>query len=180
MICKMKIRSYILSISIFALFSCNNSKGIIENAPFTSMTSISHIQPDTCLTDKQLRLYFNFVKDSMKIENKAQKQRDKNEIDSLKIELKKHKSDNTVIKYEIKFDTKRFSDSITTIRKMYADSLKVAKTQIKQENKTERVEIRQENKTERARYNRWVLVVIAFILGFFARFIWQLVKVLYL
>lgn len=162
MICKMKTKTYIFILFIPLFVACGTSKPMQTNQP---LTTISHIQPDTCLTDKQLRLYFKFVKDSMKIENKAQKQRDKKEIDSLKIELKKHRSDNTVIKYEIKFDTKRFNDSISTIRQMYSDSLKFAKVAVKQENKTFRTEVRQENKTERAKLNRLTLFVIGLILG---------------
>lgn len=176
MTCKMKSRAYIFILFILLFSACGASK----TTQAISRSTISHIQPDTCLTDKQLRLYFNFVKDSMKIESKNEKQRANKEIDSLKIELKKHRSDNEVIKYVVKFDTKRFNDSISTISKMYADSLSAVVKVNKQENKTDRVEIRQENRTERAKLNRWVIFFIGLGLGFLFRFIWQLIKVLYL
>lgn len=101
----------------------------------------------------------------MKIELRRDRQIRKKENDSLKIELKMLKSDNSVVKYVTRFDTKRFNDSITKVRRMYRDSLKVAKTAIKQENKTVRTEIRQENKTERARLSRWLIFFIGLGIG---------------
>lgn len=138
----------------------------------------TYLQPDTCLTDKQLKTYYNFVKDSLKIELKRDKQIRKKEVDSLKIELKRLKSDNSVVKYVTRFDTKRFNDSITKVRQMYSDSLKVAKTAIKQENKTIRTEVRQENKTERAKLNRWLIFFIGLGIGFLSRYVVKIVKIL--
>lgn len=168
----------IISIILLALIatSCSNSKQII--APDVIATP-AYLQPDTCLTDKQLKQYYNFVKDSMKIELKRDKQTSKKEIDSLKIELKRLKSDNSVVKYVTRFDTKRFNDSITKVRQMYSDSLKVAKVVARQENKTVRTEVRQENKTERAKLNRWLMffigvgvgVVIPIVLRLLRRFV---------
>lgn len=131
----------------------------------------TYLQPDTCLTDKQLRQYYNFVKDSLKIELRRDKQTSKKEIDSLRIALKMLKSDNSVVKYITKFDTKRFNDSITKVRQMYSDSLKVAKIAVKQENKTVRTEARQENKTERAKLNRWLIFFVGLGVGVLSRYV---------
>ena len=153
----------ILILLILFLTSCSTSKQVI--APVASIPKPTYLQPDTCLTDKQLKTYLNFVKDSLKIELRRDRQVRKKEIDSLKIELKRLKSDNSVIKYVTRFDTKRFNDSITKVRQMYSDSLKVAKEAIKQENKTVRTEVRQENKTERAKLNRWWIFFIGVGIG---------------
>lgn len=155
----------IISVIFLALIitSCSNSKQVI--APVANIPKPTHLQPDTCLTDKQLRQYYNFVKDSLKIELRRDKQTSKKEIDSLRIALKMLKSDNSVVKYITKFDTKRFNDSITKVRQMYSDSLKVAKMAIKQENKTIRTEVRQEQKTERAKLNRWLIFFIGMGVG---------------
>lgn len=147
------------------------------------------MQLDTCLTDKQLRQYYNFVKDSLKIELKRDKQVSKREIDSLKIELKRLRSDNSVVKYVTRFDTKRFNDSITKVKQMYSDSLKVARLAVKEENKTDRTEVkegnktartevRQENKTERAKLNRWMLFFIGLGIGILSRYVVKVVKLL--
>lgn len=178
----------ILLLGMF-LFGCANTKTTtpLITDPVKGIPELNDIQPDTCFTDRQLRDYYKFVKDmtklenkresdSLKIELKKQKQRDKNEIDSLRIELKKHKSDNTVIKYEIRFDAKKFNDSISAIRKMYGDSLKYEREKIKEENKTERTEIRQENRTERARLNRWLIFFIGLGTGISLVFILKLVN----
>lgn len=171
----------ILSVIFLALIitSCSNSKQVIAPVA-TSIQTPTYLQPDTCLTDKQLRQYYNFVKDSLKIELRSDKQTSKKEIDSLKIELKMLKSDNSVIKYVTKFDTKRFNDSITKVKQMYSDSLKVAKMVVKQENKTVRTEVRQENKTERAKLNRWWIFFIGLGVGVLSRYVVRLVKVLVL
>lgn len=162
-------------ILLLILTSCSTSKEMVTSS---SIPKPTHLQPDTCLTDKQLRQYYNFVKDSLKIELRRDKQTSKKEIDSLKIELKMLKSDNSVVKYVTKFDTKRFNDSITKVRQMYSDSLKVAKVAIKQENKTTRTEVRQENKTERAKLNRWMLFFIGLGIGVLSRYVVRLVRLL--
>lgn len=164
-------------ILILLLASCSTSK----EAATTTTASIqtpTHLQPDTCLTDKQLKTYYNFVKDSLKIELKRDKQVSKKEIDSLKIELKRLRSDNSVVKYVTKFDTKRFNDSITKIKQMYSDSLKVARLAVKEGNKTARTEVRQENKTERAKLNRWMLFFIGLGIGILSRYVVKLVRLL--
>ena len=168
----------IISVIFLALIitSCSNSKQVI--APVANIPKPTHLQPDTCLTDKQLRQYYNFVKDSLKIELRRDKQTSKKEIDSLRIALKMLKSDNSVVKYITKFDTKRFNDSITKVRQMYSDSLKVAKIAIKQENKTVRTEVRQENKTERAKLNRWLIFFIGIAVGVLSRYVVKVVKIL--
>lgn len=167
----------IISVIFLALIitSCSNSKQVI--APVANIPKPTHLQPDTCLTDKQLRQYYNFVKDSLKIELRRDKQTSKKEIDSLRIALKMLKSDNSVVKYITKFDTKRFNDSITKVKQMYSDSLKVAKIAIKQENKTVRTEVRQENKTERAKLNRWLIFFIGLAVGVLSRYVVKIVKI---
>lgn len=152
-------------ILLLILTSCSTSKETVTLTTSVHIPKPTYLQPDTCLTDKQLKTYYNFVKDSLKIELRRDKQTQKKEIDSLKIELKMLRSDNNVIKYVTKFDTKRFNDSITKVRQMYSDSLKVAKIAIKQENKTIRTEVRQENKTERAKLNRWLIFFIGVGVG---------------
>lgn len=168
----------IISVIFLALIitSCSNSKQVI--APVANIPKPTHLQPDTCLTDKQLRQYYNFVKDSLKIELRRDKQTSKKEIDSLRIALKMLKSDNSVVKYVTRFDTKRFNDSITKVKQMYSDSLKVAKIAIKQENKTVRTEVRQENKTERAKLNRWLIFFIGVGVGVLSRYVVKIVKIL--
>lgn len=158
-----------------------SSCGTVQDVPTVTSSHIpkpTHLQPDTCLTDKQLRQYYSFVKDSMRIENRRDRQVQKKEIDSLKIQLKMLKSDNSVIKYVTRFDTKRFNDSITKVRQMYSDSLKVAKIAIKQENKTVRTEVRQENKTERAKLNRWLIFFIGVGVGVLSRYVVKVVRLM--
>lgn len=150
----------------------------VTTATSANIPKPTYIQPDTCLTDKQLKAYYNFVKDSMRIELRRDRQIRKKEIDSLKIELKMLKSDNSVVKYVTRFDTKRFNDSITQIRRMYSDSLKVAKIAVKQENKTIRTEVRQENKTERAKLNRWLVFFIGIGFGVLSRYVVRLIRLL--
>lgn len=158
-----------------------SSCGTVQDVPTVTSSHIpkpTHLQPDTCLTDKQLRQYYNFVKDSLKIELRRDKQTSKKEIDSLRIALKMLKSDNSVVKYITKFDTKRFNDSITKVRQMYSDSLKVAKIAVKQENKTVRTEVRQENKTERAKLSRWWLFFIGLGVGIVSRYVVKVVRLM--
>lgn len=164
-----------LFIILLFLTSCTSTKHVATN---TAIPRPTHLQPDTCLTDKQLKAYYKFVKDSLKIELRRDKQTQKKEIDSLKIELKMLRSDNSVIKYVTRFDTKRFNDSITKVKQMYSDSLKVAKTAIKQENKTIRTEVRQENKTERAKLNRWWIFFIGVGIGILSRYVVKAVRLL--
>src|SRR5690554_4961768 len=157
-----------------------SSCGTVQDVATTSanIPKPTYLQPDTCLTDKQLKHYYKFVKDSLRIELRRDRQIRKKEIDSLKIELKMLKSDNSVVKYITRFDTKRFNDSIKRIKQMYSDSLKVAKTAIKQENKTIRTEVRQENKTERAKLNRWWIFFIGLGVGVLSRYVVRLIRLL--
>lgn len=165
----------ILIILILFLISCSTSKEIVAPAN-ESIPKPTYLQPDTCLTDKQLKHYYNFVKDSLKIELRRDRQIRKKENDSLKIGLKMLKSDNSVIKYVTRFDTKRFNDSITKVRQMYSDSLKVAKVVARQENKTVRTEVRQENKTERAKLNRWLIFFIGLGIGIVIPIVFRVIK----
>src|SRR5690554_3955628 len=167
----------LLFIIIIPLFiSCKSVQ--TTTVPMTSVSTPTHLQPDTCLTDKQLKHYYKFVKDSLKIELRRDKQTRKKEIDSLKIQLKMLKSDNKTVRYITRFDTKRFNDSIKRIKQMYSDSLKVAKVAVKQENKTVRTEVRQENKTERAKLNRRLIFYIGLGVGVLSRYVVRLIKLL--
>lgn len=165
----------ILIILVLFLTSCGTVQDV-TTVTSSNIPKLPHLQPDTCLTDKQLKAYYNFVKDSLKIELRRDKQTSKKEIDSLKIELKMLKSGNKTVRYTTKFDTKRFNDSITKVRQMYSDSLKVAKLVVKQENKTVRTEVKQENKTERAKLNRWLIFFIGLGVGVVIPIIFRAVK----
>lgn len=168
------MKKLLLLIILPIFISCKSQEKLFM-PPTTSIQTPTHLQPDTCLTDKQLKQYYNFVKDSLKIELRRDKQIRKKEIDSLKIQLKMLRSDNSVVKYITKFDTKRFNDSITKVRQMYSDSLKVAKVVARQENKTVRTEVRQENKTERAKLNRWLIFFIGLGIGVLSRYVVRLI-----
>lgn len=164
-----------LLIFLLILTSCNTSKETVTST--TAIPKPTHLQPDTCLTDKQLKAYYKFVKDSLKIELRRDKQTSKKEIDSLKIELKMLRSDNSVIKYVTRFDTKRFNDSITKVRQMYSDSLKSVVKINTSDNRAKKTEIRQDKRTERTQARQksvWLFVLVAlvliFILGVISKF----------
>jgi len=72
-------------------------------------------------------------------------------------------------KWKIRFDNKRFKDSLKVFRRMYSDSLryalKTSKTKQKENkanNKTKRTQLRQENK----RSLWWLWLIIGFVLSF--------------
>lgn len=116
---------------------------------------------DSCLTNNQYRQYLRFVRDSMRIEAKKEK-------------------------VVIRFDNRRFNDSLNTIRQLFDRQLKEAtkqhnqdvkvdkqvakqegktsRTKAKQENKTERTQVRQEEKTKRG-CKWWLWILIGFVLG---------------
>src|SRR5690554_2198471 len=162
---------------VLTLSSCGTVKDV-TTVKSEHIPKPTYLQPDTCLTDKQLKQYYKFVKDSLRIELRRDKQTSKKEIDSLKIQLKMLKSDNKTVRYITRFDTKRFNDSIKRIKQMYSDSLKVAKVAVKQENKTVRTEVRQENKTERAKLNRRLIFYIGLGVGVLSRYVVRLIKLL--
>lgn len=168
------MKKLLLLITLPLFISCKSVQ--MTSVPMTTIPKPTHLQPDTCLTDKQLRQYYNFVKDSMRIENRRDRQVRKKELDSLKIELKMLKSDNKTVRYITRFDTKRFNDSIKKVRQMYSDSLKVAKIAVKQENKTIRTEVRQDNKTERAKLNRWLIFFIGLCTGIVIPIVFRAIK----
>lgn len=203
------MKIFVFLFFIVILTGCSSSKEITKIPDVTKVTNTiptpSEIQADTCFTTKQLRDYYKFVErmtklenkresDSLKFELKRQKQQDKNEIDSLRVELKKHRSDNTVIKYEIRFDSKKFSDSLSTIRRLYRDSIgyetaalkndlrieKELTTRLKAELNLEKAKDRQENRTQRAKLNRWWLFIFGFctclILMITLRLFWKTIK----
>lgn len=72
-------------------------------------------------------------------------------------------------KWRVRFDNKRFKDSLKIFRRMYSDSLryalKTSKTKQKENkanNKTKRTQLRQENK----RSLWWLWLIIGFVLSF--------------
>lgn len=72
-------------------------------------------------------------------------------------------------KWRVRFDNKRFKDSLKIFRRMYSDSLryalKTSKTKQKENkanNKTKRTQLRQENK----RNLWWLWLIIGFVLSF--------------
>src|SRR5690554_8161961 len=82
-------------IFLLILTSCSTSK---ETVTSSSIPKPTYLQPDTCLTDKQLKYYYKFVKDSLRIELRRDRQIRKKENDSLKIQLKMLKSDNKTVR----------------------------------------------------------------------------------
>lgn len=138
-----------ISIISVLLASCNAPKHV---------EYITSTKPaDSCLTNKQYKLYLHFVKDSMKIESNKQKNElkygNKNLKDSLKIirtmfdramkeATKQHKQDAGVNKQDVKEDGK-------TQRTQAKEEGKTERTQAKQEGKTERVEAKQDGYTAR-------------------------------
>lgn len=80
-------------------------------------------------------------------------------------------------KWRVRFDNKRFKDSLQTVKQMYSDSLKasiktakIERAINKQDEKTNRTVVRQENK--RSLWWLWLLIgfAINFILKFILRF----------
>src|SRR5690554_6739794 len=95
----MEVLNKILIVLVIAMTftSCGTVK---DDTTLTSsnIPKPTYLQPDTCLTDKQLKQYYKFVKDSLKIELRRDKQIRKKENDSLKIQLKMLKSDNKTVR----------------------------------------------------------------------------------
>lgn len=143
-----KIIIFIFFLSLTFLVSCKKS---LQVQPLQS----SYLPVDSCLTNKQYRLYLNFVKDSLKIEKKRLK-------DSLKYELRYKKQDVKIIRDSFKFekvvykiDFKAMNDSLRTMRLIYKDSLKAYQSMHKELQKTNRTEIRQTEKTKRRKIPVW-------------------------
>ena len=77
-------------------------------------------------------------------------------------------------KWRVRFDLKRFKDSLQTVKQMYSDSLKASiktaridKAVNKQDEKTARTVVRQENK----RSFWWLWLLIGFAINFILKFI---------
>lgn len=77
---------------------------------------------------------------------------------------------------ELKFDNRRFNDSLDHIQQMYSDSLKNAlkthkvdgrndRTEVRQGAKVEKNKDKQETKQVKAKYNLWILL-IGLVVGF--------------
>lgn len=109
----------------------------------------------------------DFVKDSMRIAGRVVKT-------EIKYEYKTKHDSIYLEKVIYKFDTKRFSDSLNTVKTMYKDSLKAQvpitkaqektnRTDIRKTEKTDRTSIRQQEKTKR--YKWWIWLAIGFVSG---------------
>ena len=77
-------------------------------------------------------------------------------------------------KWRVRFDNKRFKDSLRTVKQMYSDSLKTSirtakidKAINKQDEKTARTVVRQENKCS----FWWLWLLIGFAINFILKFI---------
>ena len=119
------------------------------------------------MTDKQYRMRLAFVKDSLQIEANNQKR-------EIKYEYKYLRDSIYLDKVIYKFDTKRFNDSLNTIKKMYKDSMKASVPIAKAQEKTNRTDIRKTEKTERSVHRQdektkrskwWVWLVVGFCGG---------------
>lgn len=142
------------------LTSCGGSKDV----QYITRTK----QPDSCLTNKQYKRYLNFVKDSMRIENKKQRHIVKYEY--------KIKHDSIVKdKYIYKFDSRRFKDSLKSIRKRFKQHSKQVTKQSKYKEKTNRTGSRQNLRTYRTnirqtqktkRYKWWICLIVGLSIGF--------------
>ena len=131
---------------------------------------------NSCITNKQYRMRLKFVKDSMRIEAKKQKQEVKY--------IYKTKRDSVYLdKYIYRIDSRLLQDSLKAYKQMYRDSIKAsvpinkqnqktARTQerkqektkqdsIKQASKTDRTELRQSGKTKRRKWCMWLLIGFA-------------------
>lgn len=125
---------------LILLTSCTATKHVATN---TSVPRPTHIQPDTCLTDKQFKQYLKFVKDSMKIENQRTKIEYKYIRDTVRIVERTERAN---LRQENK--TER-----TNIRQ----NANIVIDTTKQVEKTNRTQIRQEEKTKRTKWYVWFL-----------------------
>lgn len=122
------MKTLILILSVILLTSCA-TKHVATN---TAIPLPTHIQPDSCLTDRQFKQYLKFVKDSMKIENQR-----------------------TKIEYKYIRDTIRITEK--TKRDDLRQSNKTERTNILQDNKTVRDTTKQAEKTKRTKWWVWFL-----------------------
>jgi hypothetical protein len=131
---------------LFLLASCNLTKQAVTTKAVPKPT---HIQPDTCLTDKQFKQYLKFVKDSMKIENQR-----------------------TKIEYKYIRDTVRISGQ--TKIKILREEGKIIRDTVRVKEKTKRTTIRQNEKTKRTKWYVWF--IFGFISAFVIRLIFNQIK----
>ena len=139
---------------LFLLASCNLTKQTTTTN--TAIPRPTHIQPDTCLTNKQFKQYLKFVKDSMKIENQRTKIEYKYIRDTVSLTEKTKRVD---LRQDNKTERRNILENAKTVR----DTTKQAK-------KTNRTQIRQNEKTKRSKWYVWFLigalsaVVVMFVL----------------
>lgn len=154
---------FYIFVILLTLTSCSTSKQAPHNTQYPTLNTPS----DSCMTDKQYRMRLAFVKDSLQIEAKNQKR-------EIKYEYRYHRDSIYLEKVIYKFDTKRFNDSLNTIKSMYKDSMRASvpiakaqektnRTDIRKTEKTERSVHRQEEKTKRSKW--WVWLVVGFAGG---------------
>lgn len=144
---------------LFLLASCNLTKQTTTTTN-KAIPRPTHIQPDTCLTDKQFKQYLKFVKDSMKIENQRTKIEYKYIRDTVRITEKTKRTD---LRQENKTKRTNINQNAKTVR-----------DNTKQAQKTNRTQIRQEEKTKRTKW--WVWFIFGFISAFVIRLILNQIK----
>lgn len=131
---------------LFLLASCNLTKQAVTTTK--AIPHPTHIQPDTCLTDKQFKQYLKFVKDSMKIENQR-----------------------TKIEYQYIRDTVRINGQ--TKIKILKEEGKIIRDTVRVKEKTKRTTIRQNEKTKRTKW--YVCFLIGAFSAVVFRFILRLI-----
>lgn len=72
-------------------------------------------------------------------------------------------------RWEVRFDNKRFADSMKYVRKMYKDSVRT-------EVKTQRIEGKTKVKVQRAKSRKWLWIILGFSLAHLFRWIWIYVQ----
>lgn len=133
------MKPLILILSVILLTSCA-TKHVATN---TAIPRPTHIQPDSCLTDRQFKQYLKFVKDSMKIKNQRTKIKYKYIRDTIRITEKTKRDD--------------LRQSNKTERTNILQDNKTVRDTTKQAEKTNRTQIRQEEKTKRTKWWFWFL-----------------------
>ena len=71
-------------------------------------------------------------------------------------------------KYEIRYDYKRFKDSLQAVKQMYKDSVKTVV-------KTEKIQGKTEVKIQRSKSRPWLWLIIGFVLAHLLRYAWTII-----
>jgi hypothetical protein len=84
----------------------------------------------------------------------------------------------TKTRWQVRFDNKRFNDSLKNVRLMYSDSIKSALKQAKnaQRNDTKQVKTKAKHETKQTRAkSRWILwLIVGFVVAHLLRWAWIL------